>query len=69
MPSYTSQSLTETSPAAASTVAGTLIAKNLEGVRGLIQATITALGATGGILNIVLQDSDDNGTTWYDWFR
>ena len=56
--------ITGTSPAAASTVAGA----TQEGLGEAVSLTIVATlaGATGGTLDVYLQTSYDDGTTWYD---
>lgn len=55
-----------TSPSSATTSAGTKIAGSLEACESLtIVATLT--GATGGTLDVYLQTSFDQGTTWYDF--
>lgn len=57
--------LSGTSPAAASTVVG-LAVGDLDNYDGLqIFATLT--GATGGTLDVYLQVSPDDGTTWADY--
>jgi hypothetical protein len=62
----TRQTLTETSPASATSAAGTLVASDLERCSAL--TIIGELqGATGGTLDVFLQTSWDGGTTWYDY--
>lgn len=57
--------LSATSPAAASTVAGTPVT-GLQGFRSMaIYANLQ--GATGGTLDIYLQFTPDLGTTWVDY--
>ena len=62
------QSMTGTSPAAASTAAGTSYALGLDACDSL---TIVGslLGATGGTLDVYVQTSWDEGTTWYDFLH
>lgn len=59
--------LTETSPSAAGTTAGTKLATSLDDY-DCITVYLTLRGATGGTLNVTIQRSPD-GTTFYDWFR
>lgn len=62
----TRQILSDTSPAAASSAAGT---SRAHGLADLDSLTVVAslVGATGGTLDVYLQTSHDGGTTWYDW--
>lgn len=57
--------ISDTSPASASTAAGSTVRGlgNLEALRVVAEL----VGATGGTLDVYLQTSDDSGTTWYDW--
>lgn len=60
------QTMSGTSPAAASTAAGTSYALGLDACDSL--TIIGALqGATGGTLDVYVQTSWDEGTTWYDF--
>lgn len=63
--STTALTLSSTSPAAASTVIGPTILGLYAFASLSITATLT--GATGGVLDIYLQVSPDNGTTWVDY--
>jgi hypothetical protein len=58
--------LSDTSPAAASTAAGTSIVAGLAHARALTLVFGT-VGATGGVLDVYLQTSYDGGATWYDY--
>ena len=62
------EKLTATSPAAESKVEYATYWKNLDQYRRL-KAVAKLTGATGGTLNVTLQTSWDNGTTWFDWWR
>jgi hypothetical protein len=62
----TRQTITATSPAAASTVVGTIYATGLDACDSLTIIGELA-GATGGTLDVYLQTSFDEGTTWYDF--
>lgn len=59
-------SLSDTSPASASTAVG---ARTVGGFQDVQSLTIiaTLAGATGGALDVYLQTSFDGGTTWYDF--
>lgn len=57
--------ISETSPAAASTVVGATVGGLSKYDALAIYATLT--GATGGALDVYLQTSFDDGVTWYDW--
>lgn len=56
--------ISDTSPAAASTAAGDTVIMVDEADSLTIVATLA--GATGGTLDVYLQTSFDGGTTWYD---
>ncbi len=58
--------LSGTSPAAASTAAGTGVVGSLAHAQALTLIFGT-VGATGGVLDIYLQTSFDDGATWYDY--
>jgi hypothetical protein len=60
-----STQISETSPAAASTVVGETVAGMDRFDAWALYATLA--GATGGTLDVYLQSSFDNGTTWYDF--
>ena len=63
---HTLQTITATSPAAASTVVHTAQFSGLADCEAL--TIITDLrGATGGTLDVYLQTSHDGGTTWFDF--
>lgn len=62
----TRQIISGTSPAAASTAAGTVIACGLADLDSLT-VVASLVGATGGTLDVYLQTSHDGGTTYYDW--
>lgn len=58
--------LTDTTPAAASTAAGAVASGGFRDAQALtIVATLQ--GATGGALDVYLQTSFDGGTTWLDY--
>lgn len=56
--------ISDTSPASASTAAGSTVA-GLDDFTTLV-ITGALVGATGGTLDVYLQTSHDAGTTWYD---
>lgn len=60
-------SVSDTTPASASTAAG----DTFRGLADFEALTVVAnlVGATGGTLDVYLQTSHDGGTTWYDWAR
>ena len=58
-------SVSDTTPAAASTVAGDTFTGL--GDFDAIAVVANLIGATGGTLDVYLQTSHDGGTTWYDW--
>lgn len=69
----------ETSPAAASTIASSVAVTGSNGAAGILQSdkgldsfdTLTfyaaLVGATGGALDVYVQSSPDQGTTWTDY--
>src|SRR5687768_5556425 len=57
--------ISDTTPAAASTVAGDVVA-GLDKYDSLLVIG-DLVGATAGALDIYLQTSTDGGTTWYDY--
>ena len=57
--------IADTSPSAASTVVGS-VARGL-GEYDSLQIVAELTGATGGTLDVYLQFSTDNGTTWFDY--
>jgi hypothetical protein len=64
--------LTGTSPAESAPAAADAAAASLGTVAGLakydlIQVYCEVQGATGGTLDLYLQTSFDEGTTWWDW--
>lgn len=62
----TEHTLAGTSPAAASSAAGSVVIYGLAGCDA-ITVVGALLGATGGTLDVYLQTSHDGGTTWYDY--
>ena len=62
----TRQILSDTSPAAASSAAGTSRAYGLADCDS-ITVVGSLVGATGGTLDVYIQTSHDGGTTWFDW--
>src|SRR5689334_11665138 len=65
--SVTLHTISDTSPAAASTAAGTTV-KGL-GRYDALQIVAELVGATGGTLDVYLQTSPDGGTSWYDYIH
>jgi hypothetical protein len=57
--------ISDTSPAAASTAAGDVLYGL--GRYDALQITAELVGATGGVLNVYLQTSPDGGTSWFDY--
>jgi hypothetical protein len=58
--------LSDTSPAAASTVVGVKAVGGLH-KHNAIRVDATLTGATGGVLDVYLQTSHDEGATWNDF--
>lgn len=59
--------ISDTSPAAASTAAGDILLGL--GRYDALQITAELVGATGGTLDVYLQTSPDGGTSWYDYIH
>jgi len=62
----TRQVLSDTSPSAASSAAGTSRAYGLADCDS-VTVIGSLVGATGGTLDVYIQTSHDDGTTWFDW--